>query len=102
MGQTVFHPVFLFSLTGCEWLLDSPVVTGDIVDLSKPLTISTRLPVPLKDSAGSPGLTLSVWLYYCKEAEHACMMKAASFAQPLHINANPGEDEVTVALAHAF
>lgn len=102
--QTLFHPVsfFFFSLTGCEWLLDSPVLTGDIVDVSKPLTISTRLPAPLKDSAGSPCLTLSVWLYYCKETEHTCMMNAASFTQPLYINAKPGEDEVTVALAHAF
>lgn len=91
-----------FSLTGCEWLLDSPVVTGDIVDLSRPITISTRLPVPLKGSADSAGLTLSVWLYYCKETDHTCMMKAASFTLPLHVNAKPGADEVTVALAHAF
>ncbi|XP_056897596.1 NHL repeat-containing protein 2 [Takifugu flavidus] len=87
---------------GCEWLLDSPTVTGNVVDLSKPLTISTRLPVPIKDSTDVPGLTLSVWLYYCKETDHTCMMKAASFKQPLRISAKPGEDVVTVAMAHAF
>ena len=36
------------------------------------------------------------------EAGKACTMKAASFTQPLQISAGPGEEEVTVALTHAF
>ncbi|XP_062298998.1 NHL repeat-containing protein 2 [Scomber scombrus] len=90
------------SAEGNEWLLDSQVVTGDIADLSKPLYISTKLPAAVKDSNNSPCLTLSVWVYYCMEAGKACMMKAASFTQPLQISTSPGEKEVTVALAHAF
>ncbi|KAM9337013.1 NHL repeat-containing protein 2 [Symphorus nematophorus] len=90
------------SAEGNEWLLESPVVTGDIVDLSKPLSISTKLPAVIKDSNNNPSLTLGVWVYYCMEAGKACMMKAACFTQPLQISANPGEEEVTVALAYAF
>ncbi|XP_044033621.1 NHL repeat-containing protein 2 [Siniperca chuatsi] len=90
------------SAEGNEWLLESPVVTGDIVDLSKPLSISTKLPAVITDSNCNPNLTLGVWVYYCMETGKACMMKAASFTQPLQISANPGEEEVTVALAHAF
>lgn len=89
-------------LTGYEWLLESPVVTGDIVDLSKPLSISAKLPAVIKDSNSNPSLTVGVWVYYCMETGKACMMKAASFTQPLQICDNPGEEEVTVALAHAF
>lgn len=88
--------------TANEWLLESHVLTGDIVDLSKPLSISAKLPAAVKDSNGNPSLTLAVWVYYCMETGKACMMKAASFTQPLQISANPGEGEVTVALAHAF
>ncbi|XP_038591166.1 NHL repeat-containing protein 2 [Micropterus salmoides] len=90
------------SAEGNEWLLESPVVTGDIVDLSKPLSISTKLPAVIKDLNSNPGLTLGVWVYYCLETGKACMMKAVSFTQPLQISASPGEEEVTVALAHAF
>ncbi|GLD62916.1 NHL repeat-containing protein 2 [Lates japonicus] len=90
------------SAEGDEWLLDSQVLTGDILDLSRPLCISTKLPAFVKDSNSNPSLTLGVWVYYCMEAGKACMMKAASFTQPLQINANPGEEEVTVALTHAF
>lgn len=85
---------------GNEWLLDGQVVIGDITDLSKPLCISTKLPAAVKDPDSLPCLTLSVWLYYCMEAGAACMMKAASFSQPLDIH--PGEEEVTVTLTHAF
>lgn len=92
----------LFFPTGYEWLLESPVVTGDIVDLSKPLSISTKFPAVMKDSDTDPSLTLGVWVYYCMETGKACMMKAASFTQPLHISASPKEDEVTVELAHGF
>ncbi|XP_030019079.1 NHL repeat-containing protein 2 [Sphaeramia orbicularis] len=92
------------SAEGSEWLLDGQPLTGDIVDLSKPLRISTKLPLITKpkDSNDSPRLTLSVWVYYCLEAGKACMMKAASFTQPLHISVSPGDEEVTVAFAHAF
>ncbi|XP_035522603.1 NHL repeat-containing protein 2 [Morone saxatilis] len=90
------------SAEGNEWLLESPVVTGDIVDLSKPFSISTKLPAVMKDSNINPSLTLAVWVYYCMETGKACMMKAASFTQPLQISASPGEEEVTVVLAHAF
>lgn len=92
-------PVFR---SGSEWLLESPAVTGDIVDLSKPISISTKLPAVMKDSDNNPILTLGVWVYYCMETGKACMMKAASFTQPLQISASQGEAEVTVALAHAF
>lgn len=78
------------------------MVTGDIVDLSKPLSISTKLPAVIKDLNGNPSLTLGVWVYYCMEAGKACMMKAASLTQPLQISADHGEEEITVALAHAF
>uniref|UniRef100_A0A4W6CDX7 NHL repeat-containing protein 2 n=1 Tax=Lates calcarifer TaxID=8187 RepID=A0A4W6CDX7_LATCA len=90
------------SAEGNEWLLDSQVLTGDILDLSRPLCISTKLPAVVKDSNSNPSLTLGVWVYYCMEAGKACMMKAASFTQPLQISANPREEEVTVALTHAF
>ncbi|XP_027145140.1 NHL repeat-containing protein 2 isoform X2 [Larimichthys crocea] len=90
------------SAEGSEWLLESPAVTGDIVDLSKPISISTKLPAVMKDSDNNPILTLGVWVYYCMETGKACMMKAASFTQPLQISASQGEAEVTVALAHAF
>ncbi|XP_042364077.1 NHL repeat-containing protein 2 [Plectropomus leopardus] len=90
------------SAEGNEWLLDSQVVTGDIVDLSKPLSISTKLPAAIKDSNSNPSLTVGVWVYYCMMAGKACMMKAATFTQPLQISASHGEGEITVALAHAF
>ncbi|KAM6898629.1 NHL repeat-containing protein 2 [Lycodopsis pacificus] len=90
------------SAEGNEWLLESHVVTGDIVDLSKPLSISTSIPAVIKDFNGNPSLTLGVWLYYCMETGNACMMKAASFTQPLQISGNRGEEEITVAMAHAF
>ncbi|XP_075949868.1 NHL repeat-containing protein 2 [Anarhichas minor] len=90
------------SAEGNEWLLESRVVTGDIVDLSKPLSISTKIPAVIKDFNGNPSLTLGVWLYYCMETGNACMMKAASFTQPLQISGNRGEEEITVAMAHAF
>ncbi|KAM3860171.1 NHL repeat-containing protein 2 [Diretmus argenteus] len=90
------------SAEGNEWLLESSVVTGDILDLSTPVCISTKLPAIVKTTDSAPSLTLSVWVYFCLEGGSACMMKAASFSQPLHIGASAGEEEVTVALAHAF
>lgn len=93
--------VFCF-FKGNEWLLDHQVLTGSIKDLSQPLCISAKLPVVMKETNGSPSLTLAVWAYYCTEAGKACMMKAASFSQPLQINASSGEGEVIVELTHAF
>ncbi|KAK5905988.1 hypothetical protein CgunFtcFv8_001892 [Champsocephalus gunnari] len=90
------------SAEGNEWLLDEPVVTGDIMDLSKPLSISTKLPAVIKDLNSHPNLTLSVWVFYCMETGTTCMMKAACFTQPLQISADPKEEEITVALAHVF
>ncbi|XP_068162332.1 NHL repeat-containing protein 2 [Antennarius striatus] len=90
------------SADGYEELLESAVVTGDITDLSKPLSIITKLPAVIKESDINPSLTVSVWVYYCVETGKACMMKAASFTQPLQMSASPGEGEVTVALAHVF
>uniref|UniRef100_A0A8C9WVN8 NHL repeat-containing protein 2 n=1 Tax=Sander lucioperca TaxID=283035 RepID=A0A8C9WVN8_SANLU len=90
------------SAEGNEWLLESQVITGDIVDLSKPLSMSAKLPAVIKDLNNNPSLTLGVWVYYCMETSKACMMKAASFTQPLQISANHGDSEITVAFAHAF
>ncbi|XP_028989568.1 NHL repeat-containing protein 2 [Betta splendens] len=87
---------------GNEWLLGSGVITGDILDLSKPLSISTKLPAVLKDLNNNPSLSLAVWVYYCMESGNACTMKAASFTQPLQISAAPGEKEITVPLTHNF
>jgi len=97
------HIVFcIFCFIGNEWLLDNQVITGNIVDLLQPLRISAKLPTVIKESNGNPSLTLGVWVYYCMETGNACMMKAASFTQPLEINASLGEEEITVAMAHAF
>ncbi|KAK5850887.1 hypothetical protein PBY51_001724 [Eleginops maclovinus] len=90
------------SAEGNDWLLDQPVLSGDILDLSKPLTISTKLPAVIKDMESKLSLTLSVWVYYCMETGKACMMKAASFTQPLQISADSRVEELTVALAHVF
>lgn len=76
------------------------MVTGDIKDVSHPVLVPTRLP---KSAGGSePALTLSVWLYYCDQSGKTCMMKAASFTQPLRIDGGPGEGGVTVSLDHNF
>ncbi|XP_029383505.1 NHL repeat-containing protein 2 [Echeneis naucrates] len=90
------------SAEGNEWLLDSRVVTGDILDLSKPISIRTKIPSVMKEAVSNPSLTLGVWVYYCMEAGKACMMKAASFMLPLQLSANPGEKEIPVVLTHAF
>uniref|UniRef100_A0A672JFR6 NHL repeat-containing protein 2 n=1 Tax=Salarias fasciatus TaxID=181472 RepID=A0A672JFR6_SALFA len=82
------------SAEGSERLLGGQLVTGDVVDLSRPLRVSAALPAAVEESDRGARLTLSVWLYYCLEAGHACTMKAASFSQPLRIGAGPGEGEV--------
>ncbi|XP_005804451.1 NHL repeat-containing protein 2 [Xiphophorus maculatus] len=90
------------SAEGNEWLLENQVASGGIVDLTQPLRVSAKLPAAVKESDGNPSLRLSVWLFYCLEEGKACTMKAASFSQPLQINASPGDGEVTVAFAHSF
>uniref|UniRef100_A0A3B5LKD8 NHL repeat-containing protein 2 n=1 Tax=Xiphophorus couchianus TaxID=32473 RepID=A0A3B5LKD8_9TELE len=90
------------SAEGNEWLLENQVASGSIVDLTQPLRVSAKLPAAVKESDGNPSLRLSVWLFYCLEEGKACTMKAASFSQPLQINASPGDGEVTVAFAHSF
>ncbi|XP_028287658.1 NHL repeat-containing protein 2 isoform X2 [Parambassis ranga] len=90
------------SAEGNEWLLDSQVLTGNIVDLSQPLCVSAKLPAVMRESNSYLSLTLAIWVYYCTEAGKACMMKAASFSQPLQISASPKGEDVSVALAHAF
>uniref|UniRef100_A0A3P9QH19 NHL repeat-containing protein 2 n=2 Tax=Poecilia reticulata TaxID=8081 RepID=A0A3P9QH19_POERE len=90
------------SAEGNEWLLENQVASGYVVDLTQPLRVSAKLPAAMKESDGNPGLRLSVWLFYCLEEGKACTMKAASFSQPLQINASPGDGEVTVAFAHSF
>lgn len=88
--------------TGDEWLLEDQVVSGTIVDLSKPLRVSTKLPAVARSKDSVPRLTLSVWVFFCMKASSACTMKAASFSQPLRIDDDRKEEEVTVALTHAF
>uniref|UniRef100_A0A3P9LCL5 NHL repeat-containing protein 2 n=1 Tax=Oryzias latipes TaxID=8090 RepID=A0A3P9LCL5_ORYLA len=94
---------WVLSAEGDEWLLDGQVTTGEVVDLSQPFNISTRLPAAETEwKNNKPSLTLGVWVFYCLEAGKACMMKAASFRQPLQINSHSGEKQVTVAIAHTF
>uniref|UniRef100_A0AAV2LIB1 NHL repeat-containing protein 2 n=1 Tax=Knipowitschia caucasica TaxID=637954 RepID=A0AAV2LIB1_KNICA len=92
------------SAEGNEWLLEGQSVMGDISDLSRSLRVSAKLPVALrsKDWSQEPSLTLSVFVYFCLDSGAACTMRAASFTQPLHISTIPGEEEVTVAFAHAL
>lgn len=97
-----YYKIIYLFFPGNEWLLGSGVITGDILDLSKPLSISTKLPAVLKDLNNNPSLSLAVWVYYCMESGNACTMKAASFTQPLQISAAPGEKEITVPLTHNF
>ncbi|XP_029540314.2 NHL repeat-containing protein 2 [Oncorhynchus nerka] len=90
------------SAEGNEWLVGNQVVTGDIQNLSQPLSIPVILPTVLKATESSPSLTLSVWVYCCLAGGGACMMKAVSFTQPLQIGSTPRNGSVTVTLAHAF
>ncbi|XP_020506870.2 NHL repeat-containing protein 2 [Labrus bergylta] len=90
------------SAEGNEWLLGGQVITGDIIDVSKPISITAKLPAVIKDSNSNPSLTLGVWAYYCMEKGNACMMKAASFIQPLQISANAVDGDVTLSFAHTF
>lgn len=90
------------SAEGDEWLLESQVVTGDILDISQSLSLSTKLPTVTRIVNPSPSLTLNIWVYCCLAGGGACMMKAASFSQPLQIGPTLAEEVVTVTMAHAF
>ncbi|KAM8876061.1 NHL repeat-containing protein 2 [Synchiropus picturatus] len=90
------------SCDDADWLLGGQVLSGDIVDLSKPLCISTQIPSQLKDYETPRHLSLSVWVYYCFEQGTACMMTAASFSQVLHLNSSTERGEVVVAISHIF
>uniref|UniRef100_A0A6Q2YZM0 NHL repeat-containing protein 2 n=1 Tax=Esox lucius TaxID=8010 RepID=A0A6Q2YZM0_ESOLU len=93
---------WILSAEGNEWLLESRVATGNIQDLSQPLSISTVLPAVPDVTDASPELTLSVWVYCCLTGGGSCMMKVASFIQPLQIVTTLENGPVTVTLAHAF
>uniref|UniRef100_A0A3B1IXV8 NHL repeat-containing protein 2 n=1 Tax=Astyanax mexicanus TaxID=7994 RepID=A0A3B1IXV8_ASTMX len=88
------------SAEGHEWLLEGQAVTGDIADLSQPLSITCS--VPAQAVSSDPTLTLSAWVYCCLSDGGACMMKAVSFVQPLLIDSEAKGDNVAVTLAHAF
>ncbi|KAK0136755.1 NHL repeat-containing protein 2 [Merluccius polli] len=100
------------SSEGNEWLLEGQPLGGDIVDVLAPVSVSTQLPRSPPQGADpdlTPSLTLSVWVYFCLAAGSACMMKAASFCQPLHIRPTPIREEeeeeeevVTVAMTHTL
>ncbi|KAJ3607524.1 hypothetical protein NHX12_024575 [Muraenolepis orangiensis] len=102
------------SAEGNEWLLEGQPLGGGIADLLSPVSVSTWLPLGPPQGADpdlAPSLTLSVWVYFCVAVGGACMMKAASFYQPLHLLPAPsrgGEEDggeekeagVTVAMTH--
>ncbi|XP_051522840.1 NHL repeat-containing protein 2 isoform X2 [Myxocyprinus asiaticus] len=88
------------SAEGNDWLLEGQDVTGNIGDISKPISILLSIPaVPL---APNPTLTLDAWVYCCLCEGGVCMMKAVSFKQPLMIGPTPQEGSVTIALEHDF
>ncbi|XP_017338651.1 NHL repeat-containing protein 2 isoform X1 [Ictalurus punctatus] len=88
------------SAEGNEWLLQGHSVTGSIADLSQPLFITCTIPPHLQTH--DPTLTLNAWVYCCLSEGGACMMKAVSFRQPLHIDSTRKEGTVPVTLAHVF
>lgn len=88
------------SSPGNDWLLQGHAVTGSIADLSQPLSITCA--IPLQPQTPDLTLTLNAWVYCCLSEEGACMMKAVSFIQPLHIDSTQKEGTVAVTLAHVF
>ncbi|XP_036428601.1 NHL repeat-containing protein 2 [Colossoma macropomum] len=88
------------SAEGNEWLLEGQAVTGDIADLSQPLSITCS--VPAQPQSTDPVLTLSAWIYCCLSEGGACMMKVVSFTQPLLIGSERKNGTVAVMLTHAF
>ncbi|MFT7817227.1 NHL repeat-containing protein 2-like [Arapaima gigas] len=87
------------SAKGEDWLLQGQQVTGDIVDVSKPLLITVAIPATATSTV--PLLVLDAWVYYCGEGG-TCMMKAVSFRQPLMLDALPKGGITEVALSHSF
>ncbi|KAM9462167.1 NHL repeat-containing protein 2 [Clarias gariepinus] len=88
------------SAEGNEWLLQGHAVTGSIADLSQPLSITCA--IPPRPQTPDPTLTLSAWVYCCLSEGGACMMKAVSFVQPLHVDSTCKEGTIPVMLAHVF
>ncbi|KPP62260.1 NHL repeat-containing protein 2-like, partial [Scleropages formosus] len=86
------------SAEGEDWL-QGQKVTGDIMDVSKPVSITVV--VPAIPSSATPLLVLNAWVYYCGEGG-TCMMKAVSFRQPLRIEAPPRSGVAEVTLSHSF
>ncbi|CAM4710729.1 unnamed protein product [Leuciscus chuanchicus] len=88
------------SAEGNEWLLEGRAVTGNIGDLSEPISIISS--IPATPASPDPTLRLDAWVYYCLSKGGACMMKAVSFRQPLLIGSTSQEGSVAVTLKHAF
>ncbi|XP_041939557.1 NHL repeat-containing protein 2 [Alosa sapidissima] len=91
------------SAEGNDWLLQSQAVTGDISDLSRPLSVRVDVPVAVPTTSGpDPTLTLTAWVYCCLSEGGACMMKPVAFRVPLRLDSAPQQGSVPVTLAHAF
>ncbi|XP_061089141.1 NHL repeat-containing protein 2 [Conger conger] len=88
------------SSEGNEWLVEGQCPSGDIVDVSRPLTVAVTVPA----TARSPDPTLSVdaYVYFCSADGGACMMRAVSFRQPLSIDRTPKDGTVKVTASHSF
>ncbi|XP_012670004.2 NHL repeat-containing protein 2 isoform X2 [Clupea harengus] len=90
------------SAEGSDWLLESQVVTGDISDLSRPLSVRADVPVVTATPDPAPTLTLAAWVYCCLSEGGACMMKAVSFRMPLRLGSASEQGSVPVSLVHVF
>ncbi|KAJ8365188.1 hypothetical protein SKAU_G00140190 [Synaphobranchus kaupii] len=88
------------SSEGNEWLLEGQCPSGDIVDVSRPLTIMAT--VPSTAQSPDPTLTVDAYVYFCSADGGACMMRAVSFRQPLSIDHTPKEGVVKVTVSHSF
>ncbi|KAJ8386564.1 hypothetical protein AAFF_G00168900 [Aldrovandia affinis] len=88
------------SSEGNEWLLEGQCQSGDIVDVSQPLTVVAT--VPSTAQSPDPVLTMDAWVYFCSAGGGACMMRVVSFRQPLHIDQAPKDGAVKVTMSHAF
>ncbi|XP_064177316.1 NHL repeat-containing protein 2 isoform X1 [Anguilla rostrata] len=88
------------SSEGNEWLLKGQCPIGDIVDVSRPLTITAT--VPSNVQSPDPTLTVDAYVYFCSAGGGACMMRAVSFRQPLSIDHAPKDGVVSVTMSHSF
>ncbi|KAJ8264713.1 hypothetical protein GJAV_G00152920 [Gymnothorax javanicus] len=88
------------SSEGSEWLLEGQCVTGDIRDLSRPVTVTALVPAPAQSP--DPTLTVDAYVYFCSAGGGACMMGAVSFRQPLSVDRTPNNGVVTVTMSHFF